>query len=129
MGPCVARDVVNLQSCQAALFWRARFFEGLRLISANGEAYEIVRADVRRPASYIAQRLAKFLDLRIRVEITARHIGPASLADVVRVVDKAIDEDAETFEEFSGRSVLWWKHELTRCSTVSELIQILGADT
>ncbi len=128
LGPHLVRDPADLQSCEAVLFWRARFYEGLRLIDANGEAYEVVGAEVRKPASSIAQRLARLLGLRIVVDVRARHIGPASLAEVAGAVERAIDDDAETFEEFSGRSVLWWQSELTRCPTVAELMRALSAD-
>lgn len=128
LGPRLVRGLASLQSCRAVLFWRARFYEDLRLIDANGEAFEVVGARVHKPASCIAQLLARLLDLRIVIDLRTRHVGPASLAAVARAVERAIDEDAETFEEFSGRSVPWWKGELTRCVTAAELIQRLSAD-
>jgi hypothetical protein len=59
------------------------------------------------------------------VKLDIRHTGPASFPDVVRAVDSAIDEDPEAFEEFSGRSVSWWKQAMAQCVTVRDLMGAL----
>ena len=128
MGVCVARGATDLERCQAVVFWRGRFYDGLRLVDANGDEHEVVRFAVTKPVSALGQKIARFLDLGIGVEIETRRIGPASLADVVKAVDAAIEEDAETFEEFSGRSVSWWRSTLGRCSTARQVVRALAEE-
>jgi hypothetical protein len=125
MGVCVARTPSEIERCQAVVFWRGRFYEGLRLVDANGEAYDVVNAAIRKPASAFTQRLIRFLELRVVVELEIRHRGPASLPDVVLAVDSAIDDDPEAFEEFSRRSVSWWKQAMARCVTLRDLMRAL----
>jgi hypothetical protein len=127
LGPFVARDPARLRSCRAGLFWGTRFYDGLRLVGADGESHEVVGVRLRRPASPIGQRLARFLDLCVVVDFDTRRVGSASLSDVAGAVNAAIDEDPEAFEEVSGRDAAWWKREIGRCTTVVELIQKLDA--
>jgi hypothetical protein len=44
MGVCVGRTPYEIERCEAVVFWRGRFYEGLRLVDANGEAYDVVNA-------------------------------------------------------------------------------------
>jgi hypothetical protein len=125
MGVCVARTPSEIERCQAAVFWRGRFYEGLQLIDANGETHEVVNVAVHKPTSAFAQRLARLLDLRVVVKLDIRPRGPASLPDVIRAVDSAIDEDPEAFEEFSGPSVSWWRQAIAHCVTVRDLMGAL----
>lgn len=126
MGVCVAKSAAELERCNAAVFWRGKFFEGLRLVSASGKTHEVVRAFVRRPATRLGQRLARFLELSISVEVEARPTTAVSMAEVRRTVEQAVEEDAEGFEEFSGKSVDWWKRSLAACQSIPDLMRTLG---
>jgi len=127
MGVCVAGRERDLERCSAAVFWRGRFFEGLRLVDATGQTHEVVRATIRRPATWVGRRLARLLDLTITVGVETRSAGAASVDEIRRIIEQAVDEDAEAFEEFSGHDVEWWRGTLAASHTVEELMRALQA--
>jgi hypothetical protein len=122
-GVRIALTPKDLSRSQAILFWRAQFYEGLQLIETDGSTYEVVETRITRPVSNLGQRLGRFLDLPVSVELTLKLIQQASIESIVKAIDAAIDSDSETFEEFSGHSVAWWKENLARSSSVPELMQ------
>jgi len=125
MGVCIARSASEIERCNAAVFWRGRFFDGLRVVDANGDTHEITQAKIRRPATRIGQRMARFLELPISVEVEAQPTSAATVDEVKRAVEQAIDEDAESFEEFSGKDVDWWRRSLDACHSIPELMRTL----
>src|SRR5262249_60344581 len=64
MGVCVAGNPSDLRRCNAAVFRRGEFFEGLRVVNSGGATYEGVRARIRRPATAGGQRVGPPLRLR-----------------------------------------------------------------
>ena len=128
MGVCIVRSAAELERCNGAVFWRGKFFEGLRLVNANGETHEVVRVLVRRPTTRLGQRLARLLELPITVEVEARLTTAASIAEVRQVIEQAVDEDAEGFEEFSGKSVDWWRGSLATSGSIADLMHTLQVE-
>lgn len=127
MGVCVAGRARDLERCSAAAFWRGRFFEGLRLVDATGQTHEVVRATIRRPATWLGRRVARLLDLTMSVEVETRSAGAASVDEIRQIMEQAVDEDAEAFEEFSGHDVEWWRGTLAASKTVGDLMRSLDA--
>jgi hypothetical protein len=127
MGVCIAGTAEDLGRCSASVFWRGRFFEGLRLVDATGQTHEVIRATIRRPARRAGQRLARLLDLTMSVEVETRSTGAASVDEIRRIMEQAVDDDAEAFEEFSGRDVEWWRRTLAASQTVEDLMRTLEA--
>jgi len=127
MGVCVAGNPSDLRRCNAAVFRRGQFFEGLRVVNSGGTTYEVVRARIRRPATAVGQWLVHLFDLDLTVDVELRPIGLVSLAEVRRVMQRSWEEDAEGFEEQSGRSIDWWKRSLESCADLPSLIRLIQA--
>lgn len=127
MGVCVIEAASGLERCRAVVFWRGRFFDGLRVVDSRGETYEVVRASIRRPSSTLGRTLARWLDLSISVDVELKPAAAVSLAELQQIVEHAVDEDPEAFEEFSGKTVEWWKQALASCDSVQALITTLRA--
>jgi hypothetical protein len=125
MGVCVVRSARELERCSAAVFWRGKFFEGLRVVDLNGVTHEVARARIRRPASRLGQLLARFLDLPLSVEVEMQRTAPVSVTEIRKTIEEAVDEDPETFEEFSGKSVDWWRRSLEASQSVTDLMRTL----
>ena len=125
MGICLARSAPEFERCRAAVFWHGRFFEGLRVVDASGQTHEIVRVSIRRPATRLGQRLARLLELPISVQTEAETTAAVSVAEVRRVIEQAIHDDAESFEEFSGKDVAWWRESVEACRSVPDLMRML----
>lgn len=128
-GVYVVRSLAQLRRTRASLFWRYGHFEGLRLFDSDGRMHEVMEAVVSRPTSGLGRAVARWLDLPVTVDVRIAAIGPASLADLITAVERAIEIDPESFEELSGRSVEWWQGTLGRVSTVRELIEAAAAGT
>lgn len=122
MGVCVVQSATELERCRAVVYWRGRFYEDLRLVDANGETHTVVRTTIRKPRSSLGQGLARVLDLPIYVDLEARPGAQVSVDEVREIIRRAVDEDAETFEEFSGQSVDWWHQSLSECKTTADLV-------
>lgn len=124
-GLTVAEHPDSLERCRAGLFWKARFYEGLLVVDATGSAYEVAQAEVRRPGSPLARRVARLLDLSLSIQVTLRFVGQALFDELRERVLAEIDDDPETLEEMTGRDVFWWRAALARCTTARELVQTL----
>jgi hypothetical protein len=122
---CIVRSALELERCNPAVFWREHFYDNLRLVEANGETYEIARATIRSPSSLLGQWIARFLDLPISVEIEAQRTVASSLGEIKRIVEQAVDEETELFEELSGKSLNWWKQSLGESESIVDLIRML----
>ncbi len=121
-GVYVVRNLSELRRSRAALIWRYRHFEGLRLYDSEEKAYEIMGTSVSSPTSRLGQFVARLLDLSVTLDVELALIGRASLSEVVVAVREAIEDDPESFEELSGRSIDWWKETLGRANSVREVI-------
>jgi hypothetical protein len=125
-GVYVVRDLPQLQRSRAALFWRYRHFDGLRLYDSHEMAYEVTGSSVSKPISELGQFVARLLDLAVTVAVQISPIGPASLSDVVAAVQRAMEADPESLEELSQRSTEWWRTTLAHAASVREVIQAFG---
>ncbi len=124
LGLSVASNPNEILRCQAVLFWRAQYFVGLKLVEPDGSTYEVLEARVQKPTSSFGQWLVRVIDLPISVELTLKPVSPTSLENIRKSVEDAIDRDAETFEEFSGHDVPWWRDKLKQVSSVPDLMQL-----
>ena len=127
VGVYLVRDVREMRTTRAQLFWRYRHFDGLRIFDAEGQAYVVQTACVSKPRTRIGRFLARLLDLAITADLTVAPIRAASLAEVASAVQRAIEADAESFEELSGRSVEWWRATLGQAVSVQGVIGAFGA--
>jgi hypothetical protein len=126
LGVCLVQSAAELERCRAVVYWRGRFFDDLRIVDASGDTHIVVRASIRKPRSPLGQRLARLLDLPLQVDVEARRDTRVSIEEVRAIVSKAVDEDAEAFEEFSGKDVDWWNQSLSRCTTIEELMRLIA---
>lgn len=123
LGVCVVQSATELERCRASVYWRAKLFHELRLVDVDGDAFVVARTRIRAPASRIGQWMARVLDLQLAVDVEIAGLAaPLSLAEVRDVIEQALAEDPETFEEFSGREIVWWRHAVASCGTASELL-------
>ena len=127
MGVSVAKSPADLDKVSGALFWKAKFFEGLRIVDATGQAHEVVSAVVRKPETVIGQWLARFFDTRVSVKAEIRPIGQISLVEVVSAVETSIDEEPELFEELTGREAASTKQALAKCANVGDIARLLAS--
>jgi hypothetical protein len=125
-GVYLVRGLPELRRSRAQLYWRYHHFKGLRLYDSDERAFKVTATSVSRPASELGRLLARLLDLPVTVDVEIAPIGPASLSEVVRAVQEAIEADAESFEELSQRSIEWWQATLGRTSSVRAVIRALG---
>lgn len=125
-GVYVVRDLPQLQRSRAALFWRYRHFNGLRLYDSDEMAHEVTGSSVSKPASELGQFVARLLDLAVTVDVQISPIGPAFLSDVVAAAQRAIEVDPESLEELSQRSTEWWRTTLAHAASVREVIHAFG---
>jgi hypothetical protein len=121
-GVYVVRDLSELRTCRSKLYTRYRHFDGLRVFDFDGKAFMVTAAPVSAPTSALGRFVARLFDLTLTVDLELSPIGPASLSEVRSVVEKAIDVDAESFEELSGRSVPWWRATLANAPSVKAVI-------
>jgi hypothetical protein len=121
-GVYLVRDLRQLRRCRAQLFWRYHHYEGLRIFDSDEKAFEVTAASVAMPKSELGRLLARTFDLSVTVDVEISPIGRASVSDVVAAVQKAIEVDAESFEELSARSVAWWRTALANASSVKGVI-------
>lgn len=121
-GVYVVRDLSDLRRCRAQLVWRSHHFDGLRIFDSDERAFEVTAVSVSSPATRLGRALARVLDLTVTVEVESALIGTASLFEVIAAVHRAIDVDAESFEELSRRSVPWWRTTLANTSSVKDVI-------
>jgi hypothetical protein len=124
-GVYVVGDLSQLRRCRAQLFWRYHHFDGLRIVDSNEKTFDVTAASVSSPTSKLGRVLARLFDVSVTVDLEISPTGPVSLSEVVSAVERAIDADAESFEELSGRSVPWWRSTLTNASSVKEVILAL----
>lgn len=127
MGVSAAESPSYLNKVSGALFWKARFFEGLRIVDATGQAHEVVSAVVRKPETAFGRRLARLFDTNISVEAETRPIGQISLVEIVGAVKTSIDEEPELFEELTGRGAASTKQTLARCANVGDIARLLAS--
>lgn len=125
MGVFCVQSARGFERCQAVLFWKARLYEGLKVIDKSGTKFEVVKATVSKPSSHALQWIVRFLDLPIRTHLELEKRGTASLSEVVEAVNSSIEEDPEAFEEFSGKTIEWWREILATCNSSKDVVMAL----
>lgn len=124
---CVKSDK-ELERCRAVLFWKARLYEGLKIVDRSGARFEVVRATISSPRSGVSRWLARVLDLPVYLALELEDRGIASLSEIIKAVDASMKEDPEALEELSGKSIQWWHEVLSRCVTPGDVIARLSED-
>lgn len=122
-GVSVASSSNELARCNGVLFWRGEFYEGLKLVDADGQSHEVVDTVVTRPRSRFGIWLARLLDLPLHVGVVTKHTGPASLSEVRNRVLEYINDDPAALEEMTGHDVLWWQKNLSESKDTSDLVR------
>ena len=102
---------------------RAGFFRQLRLVSADGRAYEVIRADVISRTSQFVRWWADLFDLRLQMHLELRDAGIADCATICRQLLEQMTAESEELEEHTGRSLQWWRRHLAEARSTEELVR------
>jgi hypothetical protein len=97
-------------------------YNGLRIVDSSGMAFMVSKYRINRPSSRFGQALARFFETTVRVELQVEPIEPPSLDELKAVVQDAINDDPESFEELSGKSVEWWRGSLDKASSLEDVV-------
>ena len=117
----------SLGRCRPSLFWRTNVYDGMRIVDSAGQAFMVDGWSIVRPASKLAQAIARVFETTVQVELQVRPIEPPSIQDLKSTAQSALAEDPESFEELSGRSVEWWGTTLSRANTLQELVNAFAS--
>ena len=119
----------SLGRCRPSLFWRAKVYDGMRIVDSAGNAFAVRKSEIVRPATKFGQAIARFFDATVQLELVVQAIEPPPMEELKAAVQAAIDDDPESFEELSGKSVQWWNDTLSRASTPREVVNAFSAST
>jgi hypothetical protein len=127
-GVSFAESPSDLANFPAALFWKGKFFDGLRIVDSTGRAHQIVSATVQRPKTKLGQWLARLFGATVSVQAETRALGLVSFAELVRAVEADLEKESELFEEFSGQDFTSVKSALAQCASVEDLTKVLSGE-
>jgi hypothetical protein len=127
-GVSFAESPSDLASFSAALYWKGKFFDGLKIVDSKGCAHEVVSATVQRPGTKLGQWLARLFSVTVSVQAETRALGPMPFSDLVRAVEADLEKQSELFEEFSGQDFTSVKSALAQCRSVGDLTKVLSGE-
>lgn len=127
-GVSFADSPSDLANFPAVLYWKGRFFDGLRIIDATGRAHEVISATVQRPTTKLGRWLAQLIGMTVSVQAETRAVGPVPFAEVVRAVEVDLERQSALYEEFSGQDFASVKAALAQCTTVADVTKILSGE-
>ena len=102
---------------------RSGFYVGLRLVEEDGTTFEVTRADVVLPASPLRRWLSRVFKLPIRMEPQIKRIDDVQLSELRAQLLSELEADGAELEEYSGRSVTWWRSQFTGATSISDLVR------
>jgi hypothetical protein len=121
-GVYIVTEKESLGRRNPALFWRVDVYSGMRIIDSDGKAFAVRKYRVNRPSSRFGQTLARIFETSIQVDLQFDLVDVPSLDELKSIVQTAVIEDPEGFEELSGGSVQWWESTLENASSLQEIV-------
>lgn len=127
---CLSRDTgiffattpAHLAATRVSAQWTDRVYSGMKIVDASGACFLVRSYKVEKPKTPMFRKLAEFLELKRELRLQVEPTAPVELSELKAAVLHSIDEDAESFEELSGKSTSWWHAQLNRASSCLDVL-------